>query len=119
MEKEVGEFPGSTTLPIKKRRFISGNGLVIVFLLELGPILSHLFFADDSIMFLKATEQNCIAVESILTSYCHASGQVVNFEKSSVYFSPNTPHQLRENVGYVLHVNIIDNPGKYLGLPTM
>ncbi|ONI00794.1 hypothetical protein PRUPE_6G105300 [Prunus persica] len=35
-----------------------------------GPTLSHLFFADDSIMFLKATKQNCTTVESILTSYC-------------------------------------------------
>ncbi|BFG30782.1 hypothetical protein CerSpe_170560 [Prunus speciosa] len=72
-----------------------------------GPTLSHLFFADDSILFLKATERNCNAVASILNSYCHASGQVVNFEKSSVYFSPNTPQQLT------------DNPGKYLGLPTL
>lgn len=56
-----------------------------------GPTLSHLFFADDSLLFLKVTEENCIAIERILTSYCQASGQVVNFEKSSIYFSPNTP----------------------------
>ncbi|KAL6269322.1 hypothetical protein ACE6H2_026233 [Prunus campanulata] len=84
-----------------------------------GPTLSHLFFADDSILFLKATDRNCNAIASILNSYCHASGQMVNFEKSSVYFSPNTPQQFREIVGHILHVNITDNPGKYLGLPTM
>ncbi|CAL9013278.1 unnamed protein product [Prunus brigantina] len=39
-----------------------------------GPILSHLFFADDSILFLKATERNCAAVANILNSYCNASG---------------------------------------------
>ncbi|KAI5352439.1 hypothetical protein L3X38_005330 [Prunus dulcis] len=84
-----------------------------------SPTLSHLFFADDSIMFLKATERNCNVVASILNSYCHASGQVVNFEKSSVYFSPNTPQQFREIVWHIMHVNITENPGKYLGLPTM
>ncbi|CAL8991131.1 unnamed protein product [Prunus brigantina] len=46
-------------------------------------------------------------------------GIMVNFEKSSIFFSPNTPQQLREKVGQILHVCITDNPGKYLGLPTM
>ncbi|BFG35167.1 hypothetical protein CerSpe_214410 [Prunus speciosa] len=86
---------------------------------EDGPTLSHLFFADDSLLFLKVTEENCAAIERILKSYCQASGQVVNFEKSSIYFSPNTPQQLREKVGNILHVCTTDNPGKYLGLPTM
>ncbi|CAL9007242.1 unnamed protein product [Prunus brigantina] len=84
-----------------------------------GPSLSHLFFADDSILFLKATERNCRAVASLLTSYCQASGQVINYDKSSVFFSPNTPQQLRERVGHILQVNSTENPGKYLGLPTM
>ncbi|CAB4293510.1 unnamed protein product [Prunus armeniaca] len=46
-----------------------------------GPALSHLFFADDSLMFLKATENNCQVIVRILDSYCTASGQLVNFEK--------------------------------------
>ncbi|KAI5352872.1 Hypothetical predicted protein [Prunus dulcis] len=84
-----------------------------------GPTLSHLFFADDSILFLKAIKRNCNVVASILNSYSHASGQVINFEKSNVYFSPNTPQQFRETVEHIMHVNITENPGKYLGLPTM
>ncbi|CAL9017676.1 unnamed protein product, partial [Prunus brigantina] len=35
-----------------------------------GPTLSHLFFADDSLFFLKAIEQNCRVLDRILNCYC-------------------------------------------------
>lgn len=51
-----------------------------------GPILSHLFFADDSLFFCKADVGHCDLIKNILQAYGLASGQVINFDKSSVYF---------------------------------
>ncbi|KAL6144500.1 hypothetical protein ACLB2K_055192 [Fragaria x ananassa] len=84
-----------------------------------GPGITHLFFADDSLFFLKADEVNCLRLKSILDEYCLASGQSINYDKSSLFFSPNTPGALRENINMILQINDTPNPGKYLGLPTI
>lgn len=84
-----------------------------------GPCVSHLFFADDSIFFLKATLANCEIFSDIIHSYCCASGQRVNKNKSSLYFSPNTHHPIVHLLSYILSMNVVFDPGKYLGLPTV
>ncbi|KAG6730912.1 hypothetical protein I3842_01G104000 [Carya illinoinensis] len=57
-----------------------------------GPTrVNHLFFDDDSLIFCK---------------YECASGQVLNKEKSSIYFSKNTPDENKRTI-------------LYLGLPAM
>ena len=55
-----------------------------------GPKVSHLFFTDDSLVFCKANKVDCEAFSDILKSYEDASGQMVNLDKSSILFSPNT-----------------------------
>lgn len=84
-----------------------------------GLTLFHLFFADDSLLFLKASEQNFQVLERILQYYCQASDQLVNFEKSNMVFSPNTPLPLRSRLQAIFGVNTTSDPGKYLGIPTM
>lgn len=46
------------------------------------PVISHIFFADDSILFLKASNSECGALVHVLNLYCKASGQSVSFQKS-------------------------------------
>ena len=40
-----------------------------------GPCLSHLFFADDSLIFCKVTIEECDVLQRILSTYEKASGQ--------------------------------------------
>ncbi|CAL9000189.1 unnamed protein product [Prunus brigantina] len=77
-----------------------------------GPALSHLFFVDDSLMFLKATENNCRVIVRILDSYCTASGQLVNFKKSNMFFNPNTLLEVNDRLRAILNVTISEDPGK-------
>ena len=84
-----------------------------------GPRISHLFFADDSIIFCKASHDNCGALQTILTSYANASGQVVNGDKTAIFFSYNTPMQQRESLAAFMGTSIATQFDKYLGLPAI
>lgn len=55
-----------------------------------APYLSHLFFVDDTYMFCGATADDADQIISMLRLFEQASGQKVNEEKSSVFFSRNT-----------------------------
>lgn len=39
-----------------------------------GLAFSHLFFADDLMMFAKADRNNCMAVWDVLDTFCFLSG---------------------------------------------
>ena len=39
-----------------------------------GPAFSHLFFADDLVLFAKADQINCSAVRDVIDVFCNVSG---------------------------------------------
>jgi len=55
----------------------------------------------------------------ILQTYTQASGQCVNLEKSSVYFSNNTTGSQRQQILQILGVKEVKRFESYLGLPTL
>lgn len=50
------------------------------------PRINHLFFADDSLFFCKANSKDSKTLFTILDKYGAISGQLVNYEKSSISF---------------------------------
>ena len=85
---------------------------------ESAPIVNHLLFADDSLLFFEANSESAVRVRDILRRYCDASGQRVNTEKSSIYFSKGVPDSMRDEIKNVLDVHTESLSEKYLGLPT-
>ncbi|MBA0575583.1 hypothetical protein Golob_023901, partial [Gossypium lobatum] len=84
-----------------------------------GPAITHLLFVDDCILFAEATERGARSLKHILKDYEVSSGQCVNFDKSSVFFSTNTKDGEREVVSQILGVRRANDLERYLGLPSM
>ena len=63
-----------------------------------GPYLSHLFFANDSIIFCKSTLDECNAIQRILGVFEQALGQQLNRTKTALFFSKNTPDEIKEEI---------------------
>ncbi|OMO59710.1 reverse transcriptase [Corchorus capsularis] len=83
-----------------------------------GPRVSHLFFADDSLLFGKANSAESGKVKDYLRIYEECSGQKINFEKSVVFFSRNIAQSDRDRVKAIFAVGEQSIIEKYLGLPT-
>ncbi|OMO70992.1 reverse transcriptase [Corchorus capsularis] len=83
-----------------------------------SPMLTHLFFADDSLFFFDANLANCRNMISCVQDYCRASGQSINMENSRLIFSSNVPEDERQQVENCLGIKVAANPGTYLGIPT-
>lgn len=84
-----------------------------------GLRITHLFFADDSIVFGSASQEGANRMRIVITSYEGMSSQLVNFDKSLIFFSRNVPKESRKLIRDTIGVRIGNNPEKYLGLPTM
>lgn len=54
-----------------------------------APNISHLFFADDRILFGKAGIESRGVIKEVLCKYELASRQAINLQKSVISFSPN------------------------------
>ena len=84
-----------------------------------GPRVSHLFFADDSLVFCQADREKGGVIKRILENYEKASGQKVNFSKSAISFSPNTSEEIQRDIKAILGLDVTAPHDKYLGLPTL
>ncbi|KAA3488587.1 reverse transcriptase [Gossypium australe] len=84
-----------------------------------GPQVSHLLFADDCILFSETSSRGANVLKEIIRKYRRCSGQCVNFDKSTVFFSKNTPEIDRNLVVNTLGVRCSNDPERYLGLPNM
>ena len=82
-----------------------------------GPRVSHLFFADDSVLFCRAKESECQVILDILSIYERGLGQKINKDKTNIFFSSNTQHDLQTRIQQLLGVPAIRQYEKYLGLP--
>lgn len=86
-------------------------------LAEGAPKLTHLFFADDALLFGRATVENMYQLVEILNVYSKASGQRINLAKSGLIGGRFMDQRLKHQLAAVLKMQLWDNPGKYLGLP--
>jgi hypothetical protein len=83
-----------------------------------APVVSHLLFADDSLLFLRENVENAQKINDVMNIYCCASGQQINMDKSSIHFAKGIPNSTRETIKNLLNVQNESLSEKYLGMPS-
>lgn len=85
-----------------------------------GPILTHVLFADDSLLFCTTTRHDCQKVLEILSTYERLSSQKLNKEKKTLFFfSKSTPLNMQSEIMVELGVTELKQYEAYLGLPAL
>jgi hypothetical protein len=82
-----------------------------------APSVNHLFFADDSLILMQARHCEAEELKHICLVYENASWQVINRDKPSILFSPNTNDYAKTRVRTILSIEHETRNEKYLGLP--
>jgi len=72
---------------------------------------------DDCLIFCKADSTNCSRLKTILDEFCHQSGQLINYHKSSLTYSKNATATQRQLVAGIFNITHSKSLGKYLGRP--
>ena len=84
-----------------------------------APSITHLLFTDDRMVFCRATRDECDRVLKVLEDYEGDSGQKLNKEKNSLYFSKNTSREIKEYVKEKFGTRVVQHHEKYLSLPLL
>ena len=84
-----------------------------------GPKISHIFFANDSLIFCRAIKEECSNLQRILETYEQTSGQKLNGEKTYLFFNSNTPQDIQDHIKDFFGAEVIHQHKTYLGLPSL
>ncbi|XP_025693017.1 uncharacterized protein [Arachis hypogaea] len=96
----------------RKENLISGIKLA-----PTAPVITHLLFADDCIIFAGAQEEDIYQLIQVINKYTEASGQRINIDKSGLIFGRHVSIQRRVYIEEITGMTTWEDPGRYLGLP--
>lgn len=99
---------------IKKNEY-SKNGVGISYAKNAIKI-PVLFFADDCLIFCKASNSASTYIKSILEKLCTDSEQLINYHKSTIIFSKYVTVQKRNSLAAIFNMHAGISLGKYLGI---
>lgn len=81
-----------------------------------GVNISHILFTDDNFLFCPAISLECTSLLNIMSTYEYATGQAINQQKKTLFFSPNTAPTVREEIRRMFDAQVVTEVEKYLGL---
>lgn len=83
-----------------------------------APGISHLLFADDTLLFFKENADQATKVKEVLNRYASGTGQQINPMKCSIMFGEVSPASTQQSIKDILQVVSPNFEDKYLGFPT-
>lgn len=84
-----------------------------------GPAISHLFFADDYILFTQAKSSQAKLMKDVLDTFCNASSLKVNVHKTRFLASKNVPRSKINKFVSITSFHHTSNLVKYIGFPML
>ncbi|XP_026396227.1 uncharacterized protein LOC113290854 [Papaver somniferum] len=78
--------------------------------------ITHLLFADDILLFTKADMHNISGILKVISDFGKYSGKMLNFNKSSVYFSKNLSPNTKKVLSRALNMSEMQDSDIYLGV---
>ncbi|XP_042969076.1 uncharacterized protein LOC122301760 [Carya illinoinensis] len=101
-----------------KHKFTNGN--IVPFSHPRGtPLVSHLLYADDIVLFVNGRRSSLQEVRDICATYEEWSGQMVSKEKSCIFFSKHAAVGRKRSSLMLTSFSEGFFPVKYLGVPLM
>ena len=82
-----------------------------------APSITHLLFADDSLLFFRANMQQATAVK-LLSVFERCTGQRLSPSKCSILMNESRDATVHNQIRDLPGVQRVDFEAKYLGLPT-
>lgn len=82
-----------------------------------GPSFSHLFFADDVLLFSKATSSQARIIVDMFKKFSDCSGLRINVVKSKAFFSKGVLRRRKSLITAITSIDSTNYLGKYLGFP--
>ena len=82
-----------------------------------APGISHLLFADDSMLFFKGSIDQAVVIKNILTEYEKGTGQLLSPHKCSMMFGKKCSLENQVAIMVILKITVDGFKDKYLGLP--
>ena len=81
-----------------------------------GTCISHLFFADDLMLFAEVDMDQAAIIKACLDDFCAVSGEKVNNMKSRIFFSKNVNHTKVNEISNFMGFCPCVDLGRYLGV---
>jgi len=100
------------------KRAVERNSIHGFSLCRNAPVISHLLFADDTMIFCSASVDQAQAWKDILRQYELASRQTINYAKTDIAFSKGVPIDRRNQITLCLDIREVLSHDKCLGAPT-
>ena len=82
-----------------------------------GPAFTHVMYADDLMLFAKATTREVQVLDECLEKYCEWFVQLINREKSSLIFSKLVVRERKRAIKLELNMKAISSAATYLSAP--
>lgn len=82
-------------------------------------MIANALFADGILIFELASRSKTLRIMDIIKTYSAATGQQLNFIKSSIFFSKMTPLLLKHDILSILNMREMKDGDKYLDLPAL
>lgn len=79
--------------------------------------ISHLFFVDDLLLFTKADLDSSNNLLMAIQLFSKASGQVINFTKSGLFFSKKVHNKHQGIICRLMKIKKINIKDTHLGMP--